>query len=79
MLNKCTCGKYTDYGITCVSCSMSKQTTREEADAINIDELIEELTTPLHIGHDTELKDDQDLPAPSISTENPELRDDEAS
>jgi len=78
MLNKCTCGKYTDYGITCVSCSMSKNTEREEED-INIDELIEELTTPLDIEDSTQIEDRQALPEEYKSTENLELIDDECS
>lgn len=24
MLSKCTCGRYTDFGVTCVNCSISK-------------------------------------------------------
>lgn len=44
MLNRCACGKYTDFGVTCVSCSITKSNAKEIED-INLDELV---TIPKH-------------------------------
>ena len=41
MIAKCTCGRWTDYGITCVSCSVSKGISSINPDEIDIESLIE--------------------------------------
>jgi len=66
MLNKCTCGRYTDYGLTCVSCSMSKGLEKSPVDSIDIEELI----TPLDSEADTPTEDSStDSPDATSSTE----------
>jgi hypothetical protein len=47
MLNRCGCGRYTDYGVTCVSCTWLKEKDEAELD-FEIDDLIddEEKSTP---------------------------------
>jgi len=38
MLSKCSCGRYTNYGSTCVSCAMAKK-SGQEYEEIDIDDL----------------------------------------
>lgn len=38
MLSRCSCGRYTNYGSTCVSCAMS-QKSGQEYEELDIDDL----------------------------------------
>lgn len=44
MLNKCGCGLYTDYGLTCVSCSLAGVGGKADLD-FDIEDLIEDEDT----------------------------------